>query len=261
MGLSDTLQKLDYNSSVSKEFRETTVNGAVISVVTVLAVLFLISTELTFNFKTTVVERVHVDATTPDGLDIEFDVTLPSVPCALLSVDSNDPTGQRQSLHLDKRHHIWKHRISKEGNLIGSRSRIELGSTLLSEDHLRELAVEKGAVDENEIQGGEEEEEEGKDDVDFCGSCYGAGDEGECCNTCDDVKRAYTRRSWAVPELKDVAQCRSELSSKDEEGEGCNVHGIVALSTGGGNLHLAPSHDLEEAGSGKKTSILDVFLR
>jgi hypothetical protein len=51
------------------------------------------------------------------------------------------------------------------------------------------------------------------------------------------------------------------LSSKDEDGEGCNVHGIVALSTGGGNLHLAPSHDLEEQGSGKRISILDVFAR
>ena len=24
-----------------------------------------------------------------------------------------------------------------------------------------------------------------------CGSCYGAGDEGECCNTCDEVRLAY----------------------------------------------------------------------
>ena len=23
----------------------------------------------------------------------------------------------------------------------------------------------------------------------FCGSCYGAGAEGECCNTCDDIKQ------------------------------------------------------------------------
>ena len=26
-------------------------------------------------------------------------------------------------------------------------------------------------------------------DEEECGSCYGDGDEGECCNTCDDVKR------------------------------------------------------------------------
>jgi hypothetical protein len=119
---------------------------------------------------------------------------------------------------------------------------------------LRELALEAGAVEEVvELEEGKVEE--------VCGSCYGAGDDGECCDTCDDVKRVYARKKWQVPNLADIAQCQSELSSKDEDGEGCNVHGIVALSTGGGNLHLAPSRDLEEQGSGKQVSILDVFAR
>lgn len=200
------------------------------------------------------VERVHVNATSPAGLQLEFDVTLPNVSCALLNVDANDPTGQRQSLHLDKRHHVWKHRIDKNGNVIGDRTRIELGSTLLSEETLRERALQAGAVELSEDEEQEEEEEE-------CGSCFGAGEEGECCNTCDDVKRVYARRGWVLPNVNDITQCQGELTSKQEDGEGCNVHGIVALSTGGGNLHLAPSHDLEEFGSGKQMSILDVFMR
>ena len=216
------------------------------------AIIYLISTEFTYNFSTTVLERVHVNATTPAGLELEFDVTLPSVPCALLNVDANDPTGQRQSLHLDKQHHVWKHRISKNGDLIGDRTRIELGSTLLSEqDHMRIITKMAKEIEEN--QGDEDEEE--------CGSCYGAGDDGECCNSCDDVKRAYARRQWEMPSVDSIAQCKTELSSKEEDGEGCNVHGVVALSTGGGNLHLAPSRDLEEFGSGKKASILDMFIR
>jgi len=200
-----------------------------------------------------VIERVHVNATTPAGLELEFDVTLPRVSCALLNVDANDPTGQRQSLHLDKRHHVWKHRISKTGELIGDKTRIELGSTLLSEEKLRERALEAGALEESDMKEVSEEEE--------CGSCWGAGEDGECCNTCDDVKRVYARRSWVLPSLDNITQCQHELSSTLEDGEGCNVHGIVALSTGGGNLHLAPGHDLEEFGSGKQVSILDVFMR
>lgn len=218
------------------------------------AILYLIYTELVFNFDTTLLERVHVNATTPAGLELEFDVTLPGVSCALLSIDANDPTGQRQSLHLDKRHHVWKHRIDVHGNVIGNKQRLELGSTLLQEDALRERALQAGAIIDKESTPVEQEEEE-------CGSCYGAGDDGECCDTCDDVKRVYARRGWVMPSIKDVAQCAGELSSKQENGEGCNVHGIVALSTGGGNLHLAPSHDLEEFGSGKQVSILDVFMR
>ena len=58
-----------------------------------------------------------------------------------------------------------------------------------------------------------------------------------------------------------IVQCQHEVSAQQESGEGCNVHGIVALSTGGGNLHLAPGHEMEDFGSGKQVTILDVFMR
>ena len=49
--------------------------------------------------------------------------------------------------------------------------------------------------------------------------------------------------------------------SKSEEGEGCNIHGKVALSTGGGNLHIAPGHELEKFGERQDmfTSLLDLM--
>lgn len=133
-----------------------------------------------------------MNATSPSGLEMEFDITLHSVPCAILSIDANDPTGQRQSLHLDRKHHVWKHRMNAKGALIGTRSQLEMGSTLLEEDHLYHVA--------KNITGDTTEMDElnfdGNDKADECGSCYGAGDEGECCNTCDDVKRAYARKGW-----------------------------------------------------------------
>ena len=46
-----------------------------------------------------------------------------------------------------------------------------------------------------------------------CGSCYGAGDENECCNTCNDVKRAYERNSWKIPDSTTIVQC-SILSNR-----------------------------------------------
>ena len=45
-----------------------------------------------------------------------------------------------------------------------------------------------------------------------CGDCYGAGDEGECCDTCDDVKRAYRRKGWGLSNNDDVSQCTKERS-------------------------------------------------
>jgi len=257
MGFSENLKSFDSHSTVSNEFRVRTVHGAILSVVTIVAICYLVISEYRFNFQTTVLEKVHVSEMTLAGLEMEFDVTLHSVPCAILSIDANDPTGQAQSLHLDKRHHVWKHRMSKTGRLIGSKRRLELGSTLLSEEHLKEQVENVTGLKEGE------EVEEADIDVpaEECGSCFGAGEEGECCDTCDDVKRAYKRKGWVLraSQQKEIPQCKQMLTSADEKDEGCNVHGRIALSTGGGNVHLAPSRDLEN--SPDATNFFSVFLQ
>jgi hypothetical protein len=257
MTFSDTLKRFDGQSTVANEFRVRTAQGAILSVVTVLLIIYLTYTEYRFNFKTQLAEKVHVNATTPAGLEMDFEVHLHSVPCAILSVDANDPTGQRQSLHLDKKHHVWKHRMSKKGRFIGERSELELGSTLLKEEDLLEVIRNTTGDKEltpltlKDIHTREQE----------CGSCYGAGEEGECCDTCDDVKRAYVRKGWTLTDFHEIKQCQNQVPAKEQEGEGCTVHGKVALSTGGGNLHLTPNRGLESYGSEESMSILDVFLR
>jgi endoplasmic reticulum-Golgi intermediate compartment protein 3 len=195
-------------------------------------------------------------------LEMEFDITLPAVPCSQLQIDANDHHGQSQSLHLDRQHHVWKHRIKilddKDGSmqLIGERSRLELGSTLKQERELIEVAAAAGLL-------GGYNESNNKDDLsnnkqdEPCGSCYGAGEEGECCNTCEDVRRAYKRRGWLIKNDMDISQCK-KAAEQDQEGEGCNVHGIVALSTGGGNLHLAPGKD---AATTEGFTILDMLMQ
>jgi hypothetical protein len=202
-----------------------------------------------------VVDRVHVNATSQDGLEVEFDITFPKIPCALLSIDAADPTGQPQSLHISKEHRVWKHRLDPNGKQIGHLSRFELGSTLQDESHLRDLVLKERAhlLDPDVPPPSDEEEEE-------CGSCYGAESEGECCNTCDDVKRVYRRRGWLIPELYKIKQCQHLPNSEEEKNEGCNVHGIVALSTGGGNLHVAPGHALEFFGNEKTLTFTDILM-
>ena len=44
-----------------------------------------------------------------------------------------------------------------------------------------------------------------------CGSCYGADTpiDSKCCNTCDDVKKAYKEKGWTFqPEL--IQQCEGK---------------------------------------------------
>lgn len=261
----EKLKHFDTQSSVSNEFRIRTAQGAAFSVTTLIALLYLIYTELVYNLSASVRDRVHVNATSPAGLELEFDVTFPSVPCALLSVDANDPTGQPQSLHIDREHHVWKHRMDKNGKIIGKRSKFELGNTLHTEAHLKDAAQEAGLVVEehedhhdgnlSDYHDDHLNDDTYEDPVEDCGSCYGAGEEGECCQTCDDVKRVYQQKGWGLNNIAEVEQCKHTITSEEEKGEGCNVHGIVALSTGGGNLHLAPSRAMENAGKAQ----LDFF--
>jgi len=202
------------------------------------AILYLTCLEYAFHLSPVVTDRVHVNETSPDGLQVEFDITFPKIPCALLSIDAANPLGESQSLNLDKEHRVWKHRLDTNGNEIGHRSRFELGSTMKDESHLRDLLMTK----QQEEQQQEEEE---------CGDCYGAGNDGECCNSCDDVKRAYLRKQWRFPEVNTIRQCQKNPKSLEERqnNEGCNVHGIIALSTGGGDFHIAPTHALEFFGN------------
>eukprot|EP00531_Pseudo-nitzschia_arenysensis_P020699 CAMPEP_0116150300 /NCGR_PEP_ID=MMETSP0329-20121206/19466_1 /TAXON_ID=697910 /ORGANISM="Pseudo-nitzschia arenysensis, Strain B593" /LENGTH=353 /DNA_ID=CAMNT_0003646789 /DNA_START=233 /DNA_END=1291 /DNA_ORIENTATION=- len=209
-------------------------------------------------------ERVHVNATSPTGLDVEFDISLLQVPCSLLNIDANDPSGQTQSLHLDHRHHVWKHRLKPDPNgreyhFFGDRRKLEQGSTLLNEDHLEET------LDKLEDQLNQYESEKDDDDeyATDCGSCYGAGDEGECCNTCDDVKRAYKRKGWHLSNPKDIKQCAKEMnqnSNVNDEGEGCNVHGLIALDSGGGSFHLAPGRDHSMSDMSDINSVFELLM-
>lgn len=254
MGFQENLRKFDNHSSVSKEFRVYTFHGAVLSVVTVIAITYLVFTEMGYNFKLIMTERVHVNATSPTGLDVEFDISLPLVPCSVLKIDANDPSGQTQSLHLDRRHHVWKHRIKVDENgeiqYAGERRKLEQGSTLLHEEHLEDL------LETISIETGITAEDEEKD----CGSCYGAGQEGECCDTCEDVKRAYTLKGWHIQEPKSIEQCRKEKDIQEGNDEGCNVHGLVALDSGGGSFHLAPGRSMDSADQSDIGAIFEMLM-
>jgi endoplasmic reticulum-Golgi intermediate compartment protein 3 len=277
MGFKDRLKTLDSHSTVSSEFRVYSLQGAVLSVVTLLAICYLMVAESTFHLSTDIKDRVHVNATSPVGLNVEFDISLPQVPCSSLNIDANDPTGQAQSLHLDRQHHVWKHRIKFEESTgkvmyIGDRKKLELGSTFLKEEHWMEDIQSKLANNINLTEQGTEdarklEIEEAEEEEEACGSCYGAGEEGECCNTCDDVKRAYNRKGWHLADPRSITQCSNEQAQgeTETEGEGCNVHGIVALSTGGGSFHLAPGRSLEsikkETSGSDPLGIMDLLTK
>lgn len=275
--LKERLKKLDGQNTVSNEFRVYTIQGAIISVTTICIILYLVITEVSYNFQVIRKEVIHVNSTSSTGLEMEFDISFPNIPCVKLSIDANDIHGQSQSLHLDQKHHIYKHRIKinpDDGHktYIGSKSKLEMGSSLLKETDLMNIIEVEGKVIERKLNEEDEEDNsiektmndgEESSGEEKCGSCYGAGDEGECCDTCEDVKRVYKRKGWVLRDVHTIQTCIDEENAEkassitDQAGEGCNIHGIVALSTGGGNLHIAPGRDNIQTGF----SIIDILFQ
>lgn len=47
----------------------------------------------------------------------------------------------------------------------------------------------------------------------YCGPCYGAKGQGECCNTCDDIQDAYSELGWNA-DLDSFEQVRNNERGK-----------------------------------------------
>jgi hypothetical protein len=56
-----------------------------------------------------------------------------------------------------------------------------------------------------------------------CGDFYGAGMEGECCTTCDDVQRAYRRKGWSLKITSDSVQCASRMKKGSKKYKGLGL--------------------------------------
>jgi len=52
---------------------------------------------------------------------------------------------------------------------------------------------------------------EDKTEEDKCGNCYGAGVEGQCCQTCDEVRVLYEKAGWLF-KAQEVKQCQKEIT-------------------------------------------------
>lgn len=74
-----------------------------------------------------------------------------------------------------------------------------------------------------------------------CKSCYGAETpERPCCNTCDDVREAYSHKTWKF-DPRGVEQCKGGASSEEEERalkEGCHIYGDLEVNRVGGSFHI-----------------------
>jgi endoplasmic reticulum-Golgi intermediate compartment protein 3 len=120
---------------------------------------------------------------------VQLDITLPRMPCDWVSLDAIDASGRIQT---SIEHEVFRQRLSARGKTIQATEPHPVGprnETL--PDHLH---PDKAEVPSN-----------------YCGSCYGAAEqENQCCNTCEDVRQAYQKKGWIMPDYDTVEQCKRE---------------------------------------------------
>ncbi|KAL1244503.1 Endoplasmic reticulum-Golgi intermediate compartment protein [Trichinella spiralis] len=207
------MRRLDAYSKPVEDFRIRTAFGGTVTLISSVVIGILFFNELMIYLSTEIVEELLVDTTVGDArLKINFDIVFPAMACTFLSVDAMDASGQFQN---DVTENVWKEPIHWSENNVG---------TTMS------------TVQQSKATN--------------CGSCYGAEtSEIQCCNSCDDVIKAYKRKGWALNSMDSVEQCRDrEWVQKLHHSlnQGCRVYGWLEVSKVTGNFHIAPGSSVKD---------------
>lgn len=231
MSLLAKFRKLDAFSKTLDEVQIRTYSGAAVSIVALLGMTLLMFSELSYYLETVVVEHIGVDTSRQAGVQINLDITFDRIPCDLIAMDALDVLGARQ---IGLFHRIHKQPIDFEGSKISRKSKADVGDVLEPQGGLNEGTDKPERPD------------------DYCGSCYGAETEGECCNTCDEVRAAYNEKGWQLRSVKEIEQCIYEGASEEaykvqlNNNEGCRLTGHFKVNKVSGKILFVPSSAFSE---------------
>jgi len=123
------LKRLDAYPKVNEDFYKRTLSGGVVTLVAAVVMLLLFISETRSYFYSATETKLVVDTSRGERLRVNFDITFPSIPCTLLSVDTTDISGEQ---HHDIRHDIEKKRLDSHGNVIEARKE-GIGGTKVSD--------------------------------------------------------------------------------------------------------------------------------
>jgi hypothetical protein len=218
------LKSFDAYPKTLDDFRVRTASGALVSIISGIFILWLFFSEVALFLSTDVQPELFVDTSRGEKLQINLDIVFPKLPCAYLSVDAMDISGEHQ---LDVTHNIYKKRLGPDG------------VPLIEAPPIKDLGINKELA---------KEPPKDKDEP-YCGSCFGAErSPNECCNTCEEVRDAYLRKGWAF-NSDNVVQCMREGFTKnvmEQQGEGCKVYGYLEVNKVAGNFHFAPGKSFQQ---------------
>lgn len=172
-----SLKNLDAFPRAEEHLTRKTSSGAVVSVIGLVLMATLFIHELKYYLTTNTIHEMSVDVKRGENLPIHINMTFPSIPCEILSVDAIDMSGKHE---VDLDTNIWKLRLSKDGYIIGS----EYVSDLVEKEHMSDDHGEHGSS-KNPVDVHHEESKHlhgfGKDPVNMIKEVKRAINDGEGC--------------------------------------------------------------------------------
>ncbi|KAK3087487.1 hypothetical protein FSP39_006571 [Pinctada imbricata] len=222
----ERLRHFDAYPKTLEDFRVKTYGGAIVTVISSIIMLTLFVSELNYYLTTDIQPELFVDTTRGQKIKININMTFNKIPCAFLSIDAMDTSGEQQ---LDVDHHLLKQRLDENGQRISDEpKKQELGDKSKDEVETTTKAL----------------------DPERCESCYGAETpELKCCNTCEDVREAYRKKGWAFNTPENIEQCKREGWSEKiqaQKNEGCLTFGYLEVNKVQGNFHFAPGKSFQQ---------------
>ncbi|KAL3502439.1 hypothetical protein ACH5RR_036888 [Cinchona calisaya] len=128
MGVKQAIKKLDAFPRAEEHLLQKTQSGALVSIIGLVIMATLFLHELRYYLTTNVVHQMAVDLKRGETLPIHINMTFPSLPCDVLSVDAIDLSGKHE---VDLDTNIWKLRLNSDGYIIGT----EYLSDLVEKEH------------------------------------------------------------------------------------------------------------------------------
>ncbi|KAK4594158.1 hypothetical protein RGQ29_018014 [Quercus rubra] len=128
MRMKQAIRSIDAFPRAEDHLLQKTQSGALVSVVGLVIMALLFLHELRYYLTTYTVHQMSVDLKRGETLPIHINMTFPSLPCDVLSVDAIDMSGKHE---VDLDTNIWKLRLNNDGHIIGT----EYLSDLVEKEH------------------------------------------------------------------------------------------------------------------------------
>ncbi|KAG5596401.1 hypothetical protein H5410_037633 [Solanum commersonii] len=237
MGVKQILRAMDAFPRAEEHLLQKTKSGAFVSIVGLVIMSTLFLHELSYYLNTITVHQMAVDLRRGETLPIHINMTFPSLPCDVLSVDAIDMSGKHE---VDLDTNIWKLRLNSDGHITGTEylsDLVEKEHKHETNDHLLQSSVRTCStlnrsvylffVALHGLQTG------------LSGSVTVPGNKFKACNDHKDHHDDSDNKTHMQGFDQDAENLIKKVKQALAHGEGCRVYGVLDVQRVAGNFHMS----------------------